>query len=102
VGGRRKEEKPPQGVNLSIEILLTTVPVTASTEAKQMINWYTKRWLIERFHYTLKSGCRIEELQLQEKERLERAIAVYAMVAWRLLWITYEAREYPDETVIVS
>lgn len=92
-----KEEEPPQGVKPIRWILLTTIPVETFDQAKTIINWYTKRWLIERFHYTLKSGCRIEELQLQERERLERAIAVYTNVAWKLLWITYEAREYPEE-----
>ena len=48
--------------------------------------------LIERYHYTLKSGCRVEALQLETFDRLERAIACYAIVAWRLLWLTYMAR----------
>ncbi len=94
-----EEEKPPQGVQPIRWILLTTVPVTTCTKAVEVINWYTKRWLIERFHYTLKSGCKIEGLQLQERDRLERAIAVYTIVAWRLLWIIYESREYPEGNV---
>ena len=93
-----KEEKPPQGVTPIRWILLTTVPVSTFTDAKKVIDWYTKRWLIERFHYTLKSGCKIEELQLQEKERLERALSTYSIVACKLLWMTHEAREHPDES----
>lgn len=56
-------------------------------------------WLIERFHYTLKSGCRLECLQLQRSDRLQRALATYLIVAWRLLWLTYEARQHPDQSV---
>ncbi|MBM3283859.1 transposase, partial [Candidatus Gottesmanbacteria bacterium] len=67
-------------------------------DAKKVILWYTRRWIIERFHYCLKSGCRIEELQLQEKKRLERALAIYCIVAWKLLYLTYYAREYPDHS----
>jgi hypothetical protein len=92
-----KEEKSPQGVKPIHWILLTTVPVKTIDKAKTIIDWYTKRWLIERFHYTLKSGCKIEQLQLRDKKRLERAISVFEIVAWRLLWITYESREHPDE-----
>jgi len=92
-----KEEKPPQGVKPIHWILLTTVPVKTIDKAKTIIDWYTKRWLIERFHYTLKSGCKIEQLQLRDKKRLERAISVFEIVAWRLLWITHESREHPDE-----
>lgn len=91
-----KEEKPPQGAQAVHWILLTSVPVTTFEGAVKVINWYTKRWLIERLHYVLKSGCKIEELQLQEKERLGRALVIYSIVAWKLLWITYEARIYPD------
>ena len=28
--------------------------------------------------------------------RIERALATYAIVAWRLLWLTYEARVNPE------
>ena len=60
------------------------------------MRWYALRWLVERYHYVLKSGCRIERLQLETAARLERALATYAVVAWRLLWLTYEARRHPE------
>jgi len=44
-------------------------------------------------------GCRLEQLQLEKAEALERALATYAIIAWRLLWLTYEARCHPGETV---
>jgi len=94
-----EEASPPIGVQPIKWILLTTVPVPTYEKAVEVVGWYTKRWIIERFHYTLKSGCRIEALQLQEKDRLERALAVYTVVAWRLLWMTYEAREHPEGNV---
>ncbi len=53
-----------------------------------MLAWYTYRWLIERFHDVLKSGCRLEERQLRTAARLERLLAVCTLVAWRLLWLT--------------
>lgn len=91
-----QEIRPPVGAKAISWILLTTVPVTDFDKAKKIIGWYVKRWVIERFHYTLKSGCGIEQLQLQEEIRLERAVALFSTVAWKLLWMTYEAREYPD------
>ena len=44
----------------------------------------------------LKSGCLVEQLQLQTAARLSRAIATLAIVAWRLLSLTYSARCVPD------
>lgn len=86
----------PEGEEPIEWFLLTTIPVGSLAEAVQKIEWYRERWKIERFHYTLKSGCGIEDLQLETKERLENAIALYSIIAWRLSWLTYQARVTPD------
>jgi hypothetical protein len=94
-----EEEKPPTGEKAVVWLLLTTVSVETFEAACQCLKWYSKRWLIERYFYALKSGCRVEELQLESAGRLKRAIACYSMVAWRLLWLTYEARQHPEQSV---
>jgi len=91
-----EEENPPPGVTPLCWLLLTTLPVTTFEEAVQCVRWYSYRWLVERYHFVLKSGCRLEELQLEKAERIQRALATYCIVAWRLLWLTYEARQNPD------
>ena len=91
-----EEESPPEGQKPVRWWLLTTLPITTLADAEQAIRWYALRWLVERYHYVLKSGCRIEQLQLETAARLERALATYAVVAWRLLWLTYEARRHPE------
>ena len=52
--------------------------------------------MIERYHYVLKSGCGVEELQLETAPRIEKALAVYCIVAWQILFLTYEARNNPN------
>jgi hypothetical protein len=47
----------------------------------------------------LKSGCQIEQRQLESVARLERAPAVDQVVAWRLLALCKAAREQPDAAV---
>ncbi len=37
------------------------------------LRWYNYRWLIERYHYVLKIGCRLEQLQLETADRIHRA-----------------------------
>jgi hypothetical protein len=93
------EEHPPSGEKAISWLLLTTLPVTDFEQATGCLRWYSYRWLIERYHYTLKSGCRLEQLQLETADRLERALTTYAIVAWRLLWLTYEARSHPSESI---
>jgi len=93
------EEQPPAGEKAIGWLLLTTLDVRDFEQAERCLRWYSYRWLIERYHYTLKSGCRLEQLQLERADRLERALATYAIVAWRLLWLTYEARRHPEQSV---
>jgi len=96
------EEAPPPEVTPVTWLLLTTVPVTTLADALTCVRWYTQRWLIERWHFILKSGCAIERLQLETAARLARAVATYSVVAWRLLWLTYQARATPDAPCTVA
>ena len=91
-----QEENPPTGVKPVRWLLFTTLPVRDYQDAIRFLRWYSYRWLVERYHYVLKSGCNMEKLQLEEVNRILRALATYCIVAWRLLWLTYEARQNPD------
>ncbi len=90
------EDHPPPGVNPISWLLLTSLEIHNLEDAARCVQWYTYRWLIERYHYTLKSGCRIEQLQLSTADRINMALATYSVVAWRLLWLTYSSRVHPD------
>ena len=98
-----EEIDPPAGVPPVQWLLLTTLPVESLAAAEQVVRWYSYRWRIERYHFVLKSGCKLEELQLETAARLRRALSLYAMVATRLLHLTYKARREPEascETVV--
>jgi Transposase DNA-binding/Transposase Tn5 dimerisation domain len=85
-------------------LLVTTRPALTPEAVVQAVTWYSRRWLIERLHFVLKSGCRIEALQLETAARLQRALATYLIVAWQLLWLTYQARQVPEQpwTVVLD
>ena len=93
-----QEENPPKGIPAVRWLLLSTLPVCCFADAVRLVGWYARRWLIERYNFVLKSGCRLEQLQLEKAARLERALATYAVVAWRLLWLTYVARRAQEES----
>jgi hypothetical protein len=76
--------------------LLTTLSVNSVAESLQCVRWYCYRWLIERFHYVLKSGTRIEELQLKQASSLQKAIHVYSIAAMRIMQLVYQSRQTPD------
>lgn len=93
---RVAEVNPPKGVKPIEWVLLTSLPVDSPADAWRYVQYYTYRWLIERYHYALKSGCEIEDCQFRTRARLECVLALYSVVAWRLLWLTYLARTSPD------
>jgi hypothetical protein len=99
-----EEPDPPPGEKGVHWLLVTTLPVTTLSEALTCVQYYVRRWLIERFHYTLKSGCLVEERRFEDFETICRAIACFSIVAWRLLWMLTESRQHPDQscTVVLS
>jgi len=90
------ERNPPSGVEPLSWLLLTTMPVETMEQALEKVVWYTKRWGIEVFHRTLKSGCKIEDRQLGSDHRIEACLAIDLVVAWRLFHLAKLGRETPD------
>jgi hypothetical protein len=92
-----REVDGPPAVTAPLEwMLLTTVEVATFAQATERLRWYTLRWGIEVYHRVLKSGCRIEDRQLSSATRIENCLALDLVVAWRIFWLTKQARETPD------
>jgi hypothetical protein len=90
-------EKAEKTIDEPIEwMLLTTVEVKSFEEAQRRVEWYSGRWGIEVYHRTLKSGCRIEDRQLETADRLETCLGVDMVVAWRIYYLTMLGRETPE------
>jgi len=77
-------------------VLLTSLPVDRLAAAEQVVEYYRCRWQIEVFVRVWKSGCRVEALQLRDLARLEAALALYLIVAWRVLTVSSTARAHPE------
>jgi len=90
------EEAPAEGIEPIQWLLLTNLIVNSAEEAREKVQWYVCRWQIEIYFRILKSGCKVEQLQLQERDRLEVALALYMIVAWRVLYLIMMGRTAPD------
>jgi hypothetical protein len=90
------EPHPPAGEEPVEWLLLTNLPVETPEQALEKLSWYLCRWQIEVYFRILKSGCRIEKLQLEKIERLEPALAFYIIIAWRVLFLTMLGRDCPE------
>ena len=77
-------------------LLLTSKEVTTLEEARRIISLYLRRWDIEVFHRVLKTGCRVESIQLKTGEALINSVMIYAVIAWRILYLTHLGRQCPD------
>jgi hypothetical protein len=90
------EEQAPEGEEPLEWVLLTSVPTTTLEQAWERVDWYRHRWLVEDYHQCLKSGCRIEERQLQTVDGLMRLLGLLSPLAVRLLQVRACAREDPE------
>lgn len=93
---RLDEINPPAGIEPVEWLLWTNLPVESVAAAVEKTRWYGLRFQIEVYFRTLKSGCRIEDRQLATAPRLENALALDLLVAWRVMYLTHQARSVPD------
>ena len=90
-------ELAPPGEDKPIEwFVLTTLCVDSSEQAAEILRFYSLRWRIEDWHRVLKSGCSIDKLGHHSAERLERAMAIRMVIAWRVMLMTLLGREVPE------
>ena len=90
------EVDPPSPKEAIEWMLLTTLEVTSFEQAVEKIDWYNKRWGIEEYHRTLKSGCRIENRQLGDRTVWQNCLAIDLVVAWRIEHIKKLSRTRPQ------
>jgi hypothetical protein len=76
-------------------MLLTSVKTESFADACERLRWYSRRWGIEVYHRTIKSGCRIEDRRLDDAQSIQACLAIDLVVAWRVYWLTMVGREKP-------
>jgi hypothetical protein len=86
----------PPGVQPLEWLLLSSEPVKDLADALRVSGYYSLRWMIEEYHQCLKSGCRVEERQLESADRLGPFIGIATAVAARLLQLKNDSRLTPD------
>jgi len=90
------EARPPKDGEALHWVLLTSLPVRTFTQAVEKVEWYALRWTIETWHKVMKSGCKVEDCRLETGERLARYLALFSVIAVRLMYVTHLARVNPE------
>jgi len=81
VGGvRAGAENAPDGVGPIEWMLLTSEAALTLANAEERMDGYGLRWIIEEFHKSEKTGCRLERVQLKSAEAIKRWAALAAPV----------------------
>jgi hypothetical protein len=75
----------PEGEEPIEWVLLTSQPVEDLESALLVAFWYSCRWLVEEYHKAMKTGCRVEDRQLEHADRLEPLVGMLSVVAVRLV-----------------
>jgi hypothetical protein len=91
-----REAEPAAGSEPLHWRLWTNLSVTTVEDVLEVLRFYTLRWRVEDFHLTLKSGCQIEKLELEESDRLIKAAILYSAVAIRIVALRDLARVEPN------
>lgn len=101
------EVDPPVGEKAIDWTLLTNEPVQTFADAWRVSGWYERRWIVEEYHKSQKTGCQIEDMQFTTTARLEPAIALLSVVAVTLLNLRdasrrADAKTRPATTILAS
>jgi len=90
------ELNPPQGEEPVRWLLLTSEPIDTPEQIVRVVDIYKKRWLIEEFFKSLKTGCRLEDRQIKSAAAILNMLAILLPQAWRLLLLRSLSDETPD------
>ena len=63
---------------------------------------FSSNRFLEEFHKGLKSGCKIEQRQLQTRPQLEKLLGMFSIVCYNLLLMRYEAREETTGQIVLN
>ena len=96
------EPNPPAGATPIEWWLWTTEPIATEEHVLAIIDAYRARWVVEEYFKALKSGCRVEQRQLESRHALLNALALLAPVAWRLLLLRSLGRRMPRASASVA
>ena len=93
---RVTEVDPPDDGTAVDWLLATSLPIDTLDEVLTVVDFYAARWPIEIFFRVLKTGCRVEEIQLETADRFLPCLMMYKIVAWRILYLTHMGRASPE------
>ncbi len=91
-----REVAPAPGITPLYWCLLTCLPIDTWQQVQEVLAIYEARWCIEEFHMGLKTGCQVEQRQLETCHALTNFLALATVVACGMLALRDAARQQPS------
>lgn len=91
------ELNPPAGVKAVRWLLLTSEAIDTPEPIVKVVDVYKKRWTIEEFFKSLKTGCKLEARQMESASTILNVLALLLPQAWRVLLLRSLSDQSPDE-----
>jgi hypothetical protein len=91
-----EEVSPPEGEVPIQWLLITSLPIDTLEQVREVLNHYCNRWPIETYFRTLKSGCRVQQRYFETMPRLENCLAIYSVIAWKILYLCGLGEQCPE------
>jgi hypothetical protein len=79
------ETDPPEGEQPVEWVLFTSESVDTEAAVAAVVDGYRRRWIIEEYFKALKTGCALEDRELESLRTLTNFLGIAAVIAWRLL-----------------
>ena len=89
------EPHPPAGEPAVEWVLLTTEDTSSPAALERIVDAYRTRWIIEEYFKALKSGCSLEDRQIESYDALCKVLALFVPIAYRLLLMRGLERQDP-------
>jgi hypothetical protein len=86
------EDHPPKGCEALKWVLFTGEPLGSVQACARVVMIYSRRWKIEEFHMGLKTGCGVEDRQLETRKRMEAFLGLASVMSVMLLRMRDAAR----------
>jgi predicted nucleotidyltransferase len=93
---RLAEKNPAKGIQPTEWLLMTNLEINSVNDVLLVAEYYKQRWKIERFHFVLKSGCKIENIQQRSVDGIELMIMMYSIIAIHIMQLTFLSRNAPE------
>jgi hypothetical protein len=89
------EPKPPKGQEPVEWLLATTEPIDTVEQIELVVDYYRCRWVIEELNKALKTGCVVQDRQLESRNAILNMLALSLPIAVELLCLRSLARTDP-------